>query len=208
MDFYVINNNRFNDSKYAFGESIDQKTGDFEICEVCKSPISMRRWLPPFNVKLSKPSYGDFVFGTFTTFLVSEVFKQKYESADLKGILAFEPIDVVKVKRVKLLSPTPPQFYNVVVTRSKTRIDEVKSMFVRDGDVECDTCRTGGAISSFQGVYLLQETWDRYDIFFPTGLPGTIVISQRFYDFVKENKFTNIDFVPAEQYAAPWAIEK
>lgn len=60
MNFYIINRNRFDDNKYSFGEPIDKKIGDFEKCEDCGSPISMRKWLPPFNVKLSKPSYDDF----------------------------------------------------------------------------------------------------------------------------------------------------
>ena len=79
MNFYILNRNRFNDTEYAFGEPIQLKTGDFDKCEVCESPISMRKWLPPLKVKLSKPSYGDFVFGTFATFLASEQFMQKYQ---------------------------------------------------------------------------------------------------------------------------------
>lgn len=203
MKFYVINQQLFNDDHYAYGEQVDQKTGDFDKCDICRAPISSRKWLPPLKVKLSKPSYGDFVFGTFSTFLASEHFKQKYQTTGLKGILNFEPVEITKVNYKKPNSLIPPQFYNVVVARSKTRVDEIKSKFVREGNVECDVCRSG-VITSFEGVFLIKDIWDGKDIFFPTGLPGTLVVTQKFFDFVKNNKFTNIEFIPAEQYIAPW----
>ncbi|MEA4826010.1 MAG: hypothetical protein VB130_05185 [Clostridium sp.] len=205
MNFYVIVRDRFNDSEYTFGESVDKKTGDFEKCQVCGSPVSMRKWLPPLKVKLSKPSYGDFVFGTFITCLVSEKFKQQYEISGLKGIKTFEAVEIIKVNGKKTTSMQPPQYYNVQFEKSKAKIDELKSKFVRDGEVECDACRIGGVVCSFDGIFLEEGTWEGQDIFFPTGLPGTILVSQRFYDFVRDNSFTNIDFVPAEQYKVTWA---
>ncbi len=48
MDFYVFNKaNRFEDDIYAFGEQIDLKTGEFEVCVECKLPLGMREWLSP-----------------------------------------------------------------------------------------------------------------------------------------------------------------
>lgn len=204
MKFFVMNIKRFNDTEFAYGEQVELVTGDFEKCVDCGLPIGMRKWLPPLKAKLSKPFYGDFVYGTFTTFLASENFKQKYENACLNGIITFEPVEITKVVGKKTNSPIPPQYYYVTVINSKTRIDEVKSSFIRDGEVECNTCRIGGTISSYKGIYIDQSTWDGEDIFYPIGLPGTLIVSQRFYEFVVNNNFLNIDLIPANEYEPSW----
>ena len=51
---------------------------------------------------------------------------------------------------------------------------------------------------------MIPDTWSGEDIFFPTGLSGAIVVSQRFVDFVNSNKLTNINFTPAKQYIPSW----
>ena len=48
------------------------------------------------NQCFPKPVYGDFVFGSFSKFLVSEWFKKKYETSRLTGIVSFEPVEIVK----------------------------------------------------------------------------------------------------------------
>jgi len=204
MSFYVINMHLFDDKKYAYGEQVDQKTGDFEKCEICGSPISMRKWLPPLKAKLSKPSYGDFVFGTFTTFLVTERFKKEYEASGLTGIISFEPVEIVKVNRKRDSSPETPIYYYVSIVRSKALIDEEKSKIQRDGEISCNHCRTGGVIKFLKGIFFEDNTWSGEDIFFPKGLPGTIIVSEKFADFVRDYGFLNINFIPAEEYIPSW----
>lgn len=205
MTFYVVDRQRFNDKEYAYGEQVDQNTGEFEKCEICGSAVSMRKWLPPLKVKLSKPSYGDFVFGTFYSFLVSERFRNEYMNSEISGIKEFEPVEVVRINRLRPTSPQPPKYFYVSIVRNKARVNEIQSKFVRDGEVKCDFCQMGGVIKSFDGVYIEPGTWSGEDVFLPIGLTGTILVSDRFYSFVKEYEFTNINFVPAEQYQAPWA---
>ena len=65
MKFHVIDINKFDDTEYAYGEQVNQKTGDFERCNTCGSAISMRKWLPPLEITLSKDEVGDFIFGSF-----------------------------------------------------------------------------------------------------------------------------------------------
>jgi hypothetical protein len=205
MNFYVVNRHFFDDKEYAYGEQVDQKTGDFEKCDICGSAISMRKWLTPLKAKLSKPSYGDFVFGTFTTFLVTERFKKEYEANRLTGIVSFEPVEIVKVNRERDSSPEIPIYYYVSIVRSKSVIDERKSKIQRDGQISCNHCRTGGVIKSLKGIFFEDNTWSGEDIFFPIDLPGTIMVSERFTDFIKNYKFSNISFISAEEYIPSWA---
>lgn len=205
MDFYVIDkSSRYEDDKYAFGEHIDQKTGDFEVCEECKLPVGMREWVSPRKVKLSKPSFGDFVFGTFATFLCSERFKVEYEKSGLKGIVEFQDVDTVKVKNSRKEKVQPPKYYHVKIKRGGARIDEIKSNLIREpGEELCQICKVG-TIKSFEAVYIENNTWNGDDIFYPTGLPGKIITSQKFYDFIKQNNFTSISLIPAKEYKSNW----
>ena len=48
------------------------------------------------------------------------------------------------------------------------------------------------------------------DIFIARGLPGTIVVSERFKEWCEANEVRNAVFVPAEEYAHdfyPWEKE-
>lgn len=205
MQFYVLDKkNRFNDREYCFGEPINHNTGDFENCETCGLAVSSREWLPPYTIKLSKPVYGDVVLGTFVTFLASEKFKNEFEASGLIGIYNFQPVTILKVNQRKNENNQLPNYYYVSIVRSKAKIDEKLSRLVREGSISCEICRSGRIIKSLNRLVLENGTWEGQDIFFPTGLPGTILVSQRFYDFVRDNSFTNIDFVPAEKYKSTW----
>jgi len=204
MKFFVMDRQRFNDNEYAYGEQVKQITGDFEKCDICGAAISMRKWLSPLKAKLSKPSYGDFVLGTFTTFLATERFKKEYETSGLTGIVSFEPVEIVKVNRKRSSSPETPIYYYVSIVRSKAVIDEIRSNIQRDGDISCNYCKTGGVIITLKGIFFEDNTWSGEDIFFPIGLSGTIIVSENFACFVRHYGFLNINFIPAEEYIPSW----
>jgi len=206
MNFYVINVHRFCDKIYAFGEPVGQETGDYDKCDICGAPVSMRKWLPPLKVKLSKPSYGDFVFGSFVTFLVTERFRKGYEASKLNGIVSFEAVEVTKVNRKRESSPEPPDYYYVSIVRSKAAIDEEKSKVIRDEPITCNHCRAGGIIKSQKGVFFEENTWSGEDIFYSRGGAGIVVLSERFVDFVREYGFTNISFTTAGKYIPSWVL--
>ncbi len=202
MKLYVLDKrNRFNDSDYCFAEPVDQKTGDFEKCESCGLAVGSRQWLPPHIVKFSKSTCGDMVFGSFTTFLVSDRFKKAFEESGMTGVKSFEPVKILKVRGKDISTLDLPDYYYVTLARSRARVDDSLSELVREGDVSCELCRGGGIIKSFRKIVLERETWDGGDIFFSSGLPGTIITSNRFFEFVQEHGFTNVKLVMAEEYS-------
>lgn len=203
MKFYIFENLRFI-SDFAYGEEVKPiNRGEPDYCPVCRSPLSMMKWLPPHRVKLEKPVYGDFVFGTFTEMLVSESFKDVYEKSEIRGITAFHPVEIVKVNRLRPNSPKPPQYYYIEIKRTETKIDEVASHFFWERKPKCSECRSG-VIKSLNSVFIKSETWTGEDIFYAKGLPGIIIVSQKFVDFVLENGFTNAKFIPSEDYQESW----
>ena len=206
MKFYAINTHRFDDRTFAYGEELGLETGQNQKCKACGSAISDREWLPPLRVKLSQPSYGDFVFGTFSTFLVSDRFNTEYLKSGLTCIQKFAPVEVVKVSRKQTTSLESPQYYYITIIKSCTRVDEVLSKFIWKREPTCDICRSG-IIKLWEGVYIQQATWNNEDIFFPMNL-SVEVVSERFYRFVRKHEFTNIHFLPAEEYKRDFYPEK
>ncbi|OJT25297.1 hypothetical protein BO221_10720 [Archangium sp. Cb G35] len=63
----------------------------------------------------------------------------------------------------------------------------------------CNWCRETG-VDSIHGVVLEQGSWNGDDIFTARGLPGSIVVSKRFADFVARHGFTNMKLTPTEEY--------
>ena len=93
MEIYVINNSRFDNNGFAYGqEKGDVNTGACIFCEECKSPLTMLEWLSPFEVKLSKGKLGDVIFGTYSHFIVSDKIREIYVANTFSGVLTFEPV--------------------------------------------------------------------------------------------------------------------
>lgn len=200
--FYVISNPLFDDEKFSYGEEVSLKVGDYEKCIKCGSPISMREWLPPLKVRLSKSLIGDFIFGTFSTFLVSKSFKLNYEKYNLSGINDFILVDCIQIKgnRKKINR----KYYYAKISISNIKIDEESSKIEREGKIKCSECKNGSIIKSFKGLFFYNNTWKGNDIFIPMGLPGTIIVSDKFREFIDINGYTNIKLTPSQLYVPPW----
>jgi hypothetical protein len=132
-------------SEYAYGEDADPvNLGDPLYCSKCGEPMSWKKWLNPKSVLLEKPKYGDFVYGTFDTFLVSENFKAKYQKSGFKGI---EKFDMVQVKKVRLQRKSsikkPPDYFHVEIKMTNTLVDYEKSKYIWDEPPKCDYCMIG-----------------------------------------------------------------
>lgn len=203
MKFYVLDRN-FSE-KFATG-SVGPKAqySDPPYCQKCGGPMSMMIWRPPFTIELDSPKFGDFVYGGGFDFIVSEQFKSAYEQSDLTGIDEFFPVNITRIKGNSKNS-TPPHYYTFHIKLDDTEVDFVKSRIVFDEDDKntCDAC-TNGEIIDMAGIHIAEESWTGLDIFFMKKLYGYIIVTQRFYDFVHEHKFTNVDLIEAEKYIPPW----
>lgn len=204
MKFYILEKMRFT-SEYAYGEDADPvNLGDPEYCPVCGSPMTWKKWLPPKNVILEKPKYGDFVYGTFDSFLVSENFKRNYEQSGLKGIINFDEVTIVKVRRLrKGSSKLPPPYFHVEINITATRVDEERSNFIWDRPPKCDYCRSG-LLRSHDAFIIDESTWTGEDIFYCRGYWGTVVVTERFKEFLEENHFTNYKLISDKEYRIDW----
>ncbi|WP_152559356.1 hypothetical protein [Tumebacillus flagellatus] len=208
MEFFILDSKLFDDRDFAYGEQVDQKTAEPEkkdICSACGVAMGPRKWLSPRRVKLSKPSYGDVVHGSFSKFLVSSRFKELYEKSGLQGINRFDSVEIAKVLRKKVSSPEPPDYFQVQVDHGETlMIPERSPGFIFTRKPSCSACRIG-TIATYDGIFLDPDTWDGKHIFIPNGLPGTIAVTEEFLAFLNESQLTNMVFEPAISYKAPWS---
>jgi hypothetical protein len=187
---------------------------DNEWCPVCGRSVSRTRHLPPLRIKLSsaKPEkWGDFVWGTFFTPLVSDRFKQIYDREGLTGIKQFYPTaEIVRVGTRKTGDfPTQlPTYYFIEVVYGAANQDDTASGVVYrprskpDGDGYCSYCHQGGGEMLKQERVVVEEgSWSGEDIFELRGGPPYPVVSDRFKQVIESARLKNCLFVPSERFA-------
>jgi hypothetical protein len=197
MRYYIIINNLFDDSQFAFGEhrEINYNTSDPKICKECGYPISMLEWLPPYEINVSKKSLGDFIFGTHVGFIVSKKFKNQFEQTNLKGLDSFKKVDLYY--RNQLL---PEEYYYPEITLLTAFVDINRISF--EEKYLCNTCQKGSSIlSRINGITFINPVEISDDVFFTSAIgQSTVIVSQNFKDFIEENGFTNVKLIEASKY--------
>lgn len=197
MKYYIITNDLFDDSEFAYGEQKEESynTGKAKTCPDCGNVISMLEWLPPFEITLSKKKVGDFIYGSFVGFVISQGVKEKIEQSNLKGIDTFNKVDLYHRKKLLQEDYFYPEIplINAFVDLRKIDLEDKKL---------CNTCQKGGSIlNKINGIYFSEAEKITEDIFFTTSLgQSTIVVSENFKNLVDLNSFTNVDLIEASQY--------
>lgn len=204
--FFVLKSQR--DTRYdtEFFIVKEPERTDAPRCPRCGGVVGMLTWRPPFRVKLvlhgEEP--GDFIqfLGAGSDIIISERFADAFRAAGLTGLHGFGPVEVVKVQRQRRGTRTGftlPQYRAVTVTFGSALVDEPRSQILRPGPFTCDYCRAVGT-DGMNGFTLEPGSWNGDDIFYPRGLPGIFVVSERFARLVTEHNLTNIVLTPTEQY--------
>ena len=195
-------------TKWAYGTGAGSKvTEDVgQRCPVCQQTVGHLVWLPPHRIELSsaKPEkWGDFLWGSSLSGpMVSARFKTVYEAERLIGIRQFHPsAEIMRVGKRKTgdLPPTLPTYHLVEIERLGPELDEKASEVIRRR-LDCTYCHRG-YVERWERVVIKSGSWAGEDIFFPRGLPGTCVVSERFRQVVEACRFTNAWLIPAEKYA-------
>lgn len=204
MQFFILKDEPISDGECATTDYVgsdDAKHGDAPRCPTCGHYVAMREWLPPFRVELTTwgTEYAD-VVNFMTDLLVSLHFKQAWEQSGLTGLAGFEPVEIVELKRRRKSIGNPPPYFRAVVHRSQTAIDLEASEFTWDAPPNCATCRLGENLKSWKRVVIDESTWTGEDAFVARGLPGTIIVSDRFKEFCEREHIKNVRFLPAETY--------
>jgi hypothetical protein len=197
MSFYVLNNQLFNDDEYAINERIEPiNRGDCDYCDLCDSPISLLKWLPPYNVRVTKKRLGDFIFGDVHPFLVSQKFKDVYENGGYGGIDSFSPVQLYF--RRQLLDVA---YHFPIFLPNFRRLDLDRCGIRYDPAAVCPRCQHGGErdYSQMLGIFWEDEGAITEDVI-KTKATSNFSFSQRLKDAMEAAGITNTVFVPAEVF--------
>jgi hypothetical protein len=178
--------------------------GEAPRCPQCGTFVGLLQWLPPYRVKLELygQELGDFIKRSTHAFLISERFAEAFRAEGLTGLEGFHPVEVVRVrsrrKRVGKAS-TVPRYFVVSARYGRAAVDLVLNRVRTLRTPTCSECRSGG-ISAINGFVVESGTWSGEDIFRPRGMPGELVVSERFKAFAERHALTNVVLTPTEQY--------
>jgi hypothetical protein len=177
--------------------------GDAPRCPTCEKYIGLRPMLPPLTVDLENwgSSWADISFGPTDQILVSERLVKVFSHAGQNGISSLEPATIAKIKRHRSSAAVnPPSYWVGMVSRSRAKVDDSGSGLERDGAVCCQECGLGGVIKRLQRLVLKAGTWSGEDVFFARGLPGVVIVTERFQSLCRAHG-ANCMFVDAEAFA-------
>jgi len=211
MKFFVLSNPNVGRTSTAtmFTPVDGSPTGEAVRCPVCGNFIGMLPLLSPVRVELETwgTQFADIGFGPGDEILVSERFWNFYRTAGLKGLVDVGSAEIVKLTAHGKMRQPMPHYLCCRAGRSRAAIDVVASGLERDKSQACDDCRQAGITKRLKQLVLESDSWSGEDIFFARGLPGTILVSQRFQELFEIHQFCNCSPTPAEQFSFdhyPW----
>lgn len=133
--------------------------------------------------------------------LISDKLKRLFVDARLAGFERLDPVEFVKMKRHKPEAGDPPGYWLASIQRSQMALDETASGLDREKEPTCEECRTGGVIKRLDRIVLQGNPSPCEDVFFARGLPGTILVNERFKRLCEANALTNCVLVAAEHFS-------
>jgi hypothetical protein len=126
---------------------------------------------------------------------------QAFQAEGLTGLLGFEPVEILRVRRKRKgpRSDAMPGYVAVSACLGRGAVDEARSHVRRTKPVSCSECRNTG-VDSIHGFTLEPGTWQGEDVFRPRGLQGDIIVSERFAEFIRRYGLTNMRLIPTEEF--------
>ncbi|RNC79742.1 MAG: hypothetical protein ED557_14590 [Balneola sp.] len=198
MYFFANTNKLFSDNEFAYGEQKDGdfNTGEAEFCKVCGHPISMLEWLSPLSIRVSSKALGDFIFGTYVGFILSERVLNLYENSGLTGLSNFRSVDIFY--RGNLLKE---KYYYPKIKIINAYVDY--SSFIFSKIDKCSFCQKGGSIiDKINGVSFLHKEQISSDIFFTTSIgQGVFFVSEFFKKMIENNRLSNFSLIESQKYS-------
>ena len=198
MKYFVVDNNLFDDKEYSYGEKYGKSLGEAVRCKYCYNFLSMLKWLPPYEIKLSKRNIGDFIFGLIDNFVVSDNFKEIYEKGSFSGIQKFNPV-ILRHRSTTI----DAKYYLPEIILSEAKVDLEKSKAIFGEGQECSFCQKGNRIlSGISGLYFLNPEKIKEDVFNTMLFPGKVILSEKIVGAIFH--LTNLKLVQCSHYRPSW----
>ena len=183
-------------SQHAFAETVKPNYGEPDRCPACGQSLTLKRWIPPYQVRLrpgkkdSQPA--DFITGAgFEEFLASRKFVEEWRKASLSGVESWHPVDIVDRSDISYFKPDLPH--------PTVRADLSKMHAEFEGEPSSCTVCARAPLKSFRGIVIDEKSWRRQDLFRPTNV-SQLIGSSRLYDRQDRMRFSGLKLVPAETF--------
>lgn len=198
MKYFVVDNKLFDDKQYSYGEKYGNNSGEAVRCKCCNNFLTLLKWLPPYEIKLSKRNIGDFIFGSIDNFIVSDNFKEIYEKGSFSGIQKFNPV-ILRYKSKTI----DAKYYFPDIILSDAKVDLEKSKAIFGEGQECSFCQKGNRLlRGINGLYLLNPENIKEDVFNPMLFPGRVILSEKIVEAISH--LTNLKIIQCSNYHPRW----
>jgi hypothetical protein len=199
MPFYVLTKPEHGshwDTEYMHEDEF--RVGDAPRCVACGSYTGMKEWLPPYRVTVRAhgKAFGDFAFFSTSDFLMSSHAADSWRASGLRGIGEYRPVVVVSHRPAAL---PPPAYNRPILDQSTTAIDTEQTIVKSGTEISCRVCLSRD-LDAVGAIAIDASTWNGEDIFTPRGLPGFVIVSDRFKQFVANAELTNVRLLRVDQH--------
>jgi hypothetical protein len=205
MGFFVLQEGGLKSRHDAEVDTVEPvNLADAPRCPRCGGFIGLMKWLPPYrvNLELHGEEFGDLIKHSAYALLISERFARFFRAEGLTGLEGFHPVEVLRVRPMRKgtrKSPPVPRYCVASTCFGRAAVDPVLNRMRISEPPPCSECRLTD-VEAIHGIVLEPGTWQGEDIFRPRGLPGDLVVSDRFKHFIERHELTNIRLTSAEQY--------
>lgn len=167
------------------------------------------RFGPPHYMELLEVKrFGDYlaVYGN-ADFGASERFLDVCNEEGIRGLeIVHPPVVVTRVGTRGRREGGHPVYHLVEIAREGADLDDEGSEITRS-EVVCSRCRAG-PIDGYQRIVLKPGSECGLDIFYALGLPGDILVSEKFVDVCLRHRISNTYFTPCEVARYWWSTGK
>lgn len=173
-------------------------------CRLCGGFVGLMPLVPPIRINLVSwgESWSDIAFGPGDQILISARLKGAFAQAGLSGVERYDPAAIEKVTRKhRSFDQCPPKYFLATISRSRAMIDDLASGLEREDDSACPECGLDGIIKRLRRVELKSEYRVEEDIFFARGLPGRILVSQRFMTMCEKLGLAKCFFIETDNFS-------
>jgi hypothetical protein len=202
---------------WAFADNVDPiNYGEAPRCPSCGEWIGMKRWLPPYRVRLVEgtktPKPADIITGPgFTSFIASDRFVKEFKRAGLTGVERWEPVDIEGYNDYEGDPIVAPAVVNrpytyALLPAPKTRAKLRKAVY-KGPPPDCAVCREGRGLESYEGFVVDDASWTGADVFMTTNA-GLLVVTDRFADLCNAGEFTGVHLLPAAKFVPSWVRKR
>lgn len=211
-EFSVLKIGYLKQRRYAFYDVVDPVVFSTPAitCPKCGASLDRaRNWAEPRIVDIKQPRcVGDLLYGAGAAdFIASKRFVHAVQAEGIEGIGDLYPIQIRRMGTRRSSNYPPPELYGLELVKSAAQPDFGKMEVVwSERQNDCPQCSTGGPVwwSSYERIVIDDTEWNGEDIFYATGLPGIILLSEDGKAFIEKHEFTNCTITPCSEVSCSW----